>query len=275
MTWRQSFSEFEGVRLATLVRGGDVPVLMVHGIGPGTTGWLNFSGVADLLTAHFALHLVDLAGFGASGRLPSPPYFDMSFWLRQLERAVDELLAVYGRPPVVIGNSAGGALALKLASRRPELRQVVAAAVPSGAPNAYLRAFWRSPRDAAALADAMQPMTAGFEKPDHTFLRERQRPFPEGDYGAYFDSMLDDPQACMQSLALTGEEAAGIRAKILLLHGRADHACPADAMISGLLPLLPAADLVLFGATGHSLLSERAAAVAALINRFLEKGCAL
>jgi len=272
MTWRQTFFELDGVKLANLARGGDVPVLMVHGIGPGTTGWLNFARLTEKLPARCALHLVDLAGFGASGRLPSPPYFDVPFWLRQLERAMDEILAEHARLPVVIGNSAGGALVLKLAARRPELRQVVAAAVPCGAPSAYLRAFWRSPRDAAALADAMQPMTAGFEKPDPAFLHERQKPFLDGDYGAYFDAMLADPDACIRNLALTEEEAAAITAKILLVHGRADHACPAETLIAGLLPQLPAADLVLLGATGHNLFSERAADVASLINRFFEKG---
>jgi pimeloyl-ACP methyl ester carboxylesterase len=84
--------------------------------------------------------------------------------------------------------------------------------------------------------------------------------------------MLADPDACMRNLALTEEEAAAITAKILLLHGRADHACPAESVISGLLPLLPTADLVLLGATGHNVFSERAADVASLLNPFFEKG---
>jgi pimeloyl-ACP methyl ester carboxylesterase len=269
--WRASATSLDGVSLASLARDGDMPVLMVHGIGPGTTGWLNFSCLADLLLPRCAIHMVDLAGFGASGRLPWPPYFDVSFWLRQLELVVDDILTTHGKPPLVIGNSAGGALALKLAARRPELRRVVAAAVPCGPPNALLRAFWRSPCDAPGLADAMRPMTARYDEPDPELLRARLSPFLAGDYGAYFDDMLADPAACMQSLALAEVEAAAIAADILLLHGRADRACPMGAMMSGLLPLLPAADLVLMGAAGHNVCTERAADVARLVNHLLEE----
>jgi len=269
--WRAIAARLDGVPVSKRVRGGDTPVLLVHGIGPGTTGWLNFSRLIDLLPPRCAIHLLDLAGFGASGRLPAPPYFDVPLWLRQLELALDDILGTYGRPPIVIGNSAGGALALKFAARRPELRQVVAAAMPWGPPNAHLRAFWRSPRDVAALADALRPMTAGYDDPDPEVLALRLKPFQEGDYGAYFDTMLADPDSCAGRLELTETEAASIDADILLVHGREDHACPAAALISGLLPRLPAADLVLMGSSGHSVCSERAADIARLVKHLLEK----
>jgi pimeloyl-ACP methyl ester carboxylesterase len=261
----------DGVPLANRARGGDLPVLMVHGIGPGTTGWLNFSRLLDLLPSRFAVHLVDLAGFGLSGRLPSPPYFDVSFWLRQLDLAVDEIVAAHGRPPLLVGNSVGGALVLKLAARRRDVRQVLSIGVPWGDPTPALRAFWRAPRDLCALQTVLRPMTASQDVTDPAVLNARFEPFRDAGYAAYFSEMLEDPDACLRRTRLDAGEAAGIAADVTLVHGREDSACLAEPVVSGLLPLLPGADMVLFGRCGHSVCTERPAEIAKLVNHLFER----
>ena len=42
------------------------PLLMLHGSGPGVTGWRNFSGNLDVFAKHFRCLVLELPGFGVS-----------------------------------------------------------------------------------------------------------------------------------------------------------------------------------------------------------------
>ncbi len=270
--WLSLDAELEGVRLSHRFRAGEIPVLMVHGIGPGTTGRLNFVPLLDRLSPRFAVHLIDLAGFGASGRKTAPPFFDVAFWLRQIALAIDRIQHLYRRAPLLIGNSVGAALALKTAAARPDLKRVLAIGAPAAPPaTAELRAFWTAPRDAESLAAAMRPMTGPAAPPGAALVAARLGPFTSGDYGAYFDAMLADPDACLDQAALRPDEAAAIGARVSLLHGRLDRACPVDACLARLVPMLPDADITLLGGCGHNVIAERTAEVIAAIETLLEK----
>jgi pimeloyl-ACP methyl ester carboxylesterase len=83
--------------------------------------------------------------------------------------------------------------------------------------------------------------------------------------------MLEDPDACLRRTRLDAGEAAGIAADVTLVHGREDSACLAEPVVSGLLPLLPGADMVLFGRCGHSVCTERPAEIAKLVNHLFER----
>jgi pimeloyl-ACP methyl ester carboxylesterase len=262
----------DGVWLAHRMRAGEVPILMVHGVGPGTSGRANFGPLLDRLDPRFGLHVIDLAGFGASGRKAAQPFFDVRFWLRQIDLAIDHVVRLHGRAPLLIGNSVGGALALKTAAARADLKNVLAIGAPAGPPAPpTLRAFWTAPRDAAALEAAMRPMTAAGAAPPPALVAERLRPFICGDYGEYFSAMLADPDGCLSAAALTAAEAARVSASVTLMHGRLDRACPVAAMLGELAPLLPHADLVLLGGCGHNVIAERTADVIAAIDRLSEE----
>jgi pimeloyl-ACP methyl ester carboxylesterase len=264
--------ELDGIALSHRMRGEGAPILMIHGIGPGTTGFANFGPLLDRLTPRFALHLIDLAGFGESGRKPAPPFFDVSFWLRQIAFVIERVIGLHGRAPLVIGNSVGGALALKSAASAPTVSQVVAIGAPVGASaSPELRAFWSAPRDAEALAAAMRPMTGAARPPDPAIVQARMKPFQERDYGVYFDAMLADPDTCLGAVAVTRAEAARLACNVTLIHGRLDRACPVSAIQTELLPLLPDADAILLGGCGHNVIYERTADVIAVIQRLSER----
>ena len=265
--WQTFSDELDGVSLFHEMRAGDMPLLMVHGIGPGTTGRTNFGPLLERLSPRFALHVIDLAGFGASGRKPAPPFFDVGFWLRQIGAAIARVQEMYGRPPVLIGNSVGGALVLRSAARNPSISHVIAIGTPA-VPEVTdaLRGFWQAPREEAALADAMRPMTAQMETPPPALVSERYSVFRD-DYAAYFSAMLAEPEICLTETILTPGEAADIRAQVTLIHGREDRACRAAPVLSTLLLMLPAADLVLLGGCGHNVVYERCEEVLATIER--------
>jgi pimeloyl-ACP methyl ester carboxylesterase len=88
------------------------PAVYVHGLGGSSQ---NFTDVAGLLADRFAGQAVDLPGFGYSD--PSPSYSIPSFagtLIAYLEGA--------DRGPVhLVGNSLGGAIAVRVAALRPDL----------------------------------------------------------------------------------------------------------------------------------------------------------
>ena len=271
MSWQDLSATLDGVATVHAMRPGDVPLLMVHGIGPGTTGRMNFGAILDRLSPRFALHLIDLVGFGASGRKVARPFFDVEMWLRQIEAAVDKIFGIHRRAPILIGNSVGGALALRVAARRQDVRQVLAIGTPAQAvAPAALRAFWTAPASLETLSMAMRPMTGAETAPDPRAAATRFVKFAEAGYADYFNAMLSDPEGRLAELLLPEAEAARMKAQVTLMHGRADRACPAAAIVANLLPMLPDADLCLLGGCGHNVIAERSDEVLAAIGR-LEK----
>lgn len=270
--WSDIPASLDGVPLSHRMREGELPLLMVHGVGPGTTGRANFGPLLDRLPKRFALHLIDLAGFGASGRRTVQPFFDVKFWLRQITLAIDHIVARHGAAPLLIGNSVGGALVLKAAAARPQIERVLAIGAPAGPPaTPDLRRFWTAPRDATSLAEAMRPMTGPAAAPDPTLVSERLQMFQSADYGRYFNAMLAEPDSCLTAAALTRQEAANVHARVALMHGREDRACPVSTTLSTLMPLLPHADLTLLGGCGHNVIAERTTAVLETIARLAEE----
>ena len=94
---------------------GDV-LLMIHGGGPGASGWSNYRRNADALSRHFRLIIPDLPGFSQSDK----PVIDGSLY-KYFADAMRSLMDALGIGKAhVIGNSLGGATALKLALDTPE-----------------------------------------------------------------------------------------------------------------------------------------------------------
>src|SRR5690606_34550359 len=57
--------------------GSGFPVLMMLGVGPGTSIVGNFGPVLEPLCEHLHVFAMDLIGFGRSDRKPDAPFFDV------------------------------------------------------------------------------------------------------------------------------------------------------------------------------------------------------
>jgi len=95
--------------------GGGAPVVMLHGGGPGASGVSNYSRNIDTLSEHFRVIVPDMPGYGLSvkGVDQSDPFGYLADMIRGL---LDELGI---GTACLIGNSYGGAAALRLALDAP------------------------------------------------------------------------------------------------------------------------------------------------------------
>ena len=105
--------------------GSAEPALFVHGLGGNATNWTDLMA---LLRDRVDGVAVDLPGFGWS-----PPPRDGDFTLRRSAATLADLVASRfdGRPVHLSGNSMGGALAVQLAARHPQLVRTLTLVSPA------------------------------------------------------------------------------------------------------------------------------------------------
>jgi pimeloyl-ACP methyl ester carboxylesterase len=222
------------------------PVLLLHGSGPGTTG-AAWALLAEVLAPHHRLIAPDLPGFGEAPAAPVEAWLDLV--------APDE-------PCAVVGNSAGGALALKLAAAGRATRVVAIGSM--GAPMAIppaLDALWAADDPRAVLElifpgpvsdDAVAARAAAMQGQPH---------YPE---------LFPAPrQRWVDALSLSAAELAAIDVPVLLIHGSEDRIVPVEHALA-LLHALPDARLHVFGGAGHGTPVERTDEFNELVRSFLD-----
>ena len=118
----------DGLRIHYQEAGEGAPVLFLHGSGPGASGYSNFRRNYPYFAAHgFRAIAPDTLGFGHS----SKP--DVDYTLDFLAGAVAKLTRVLGiERCAIVGNSHGGAMAIKLAVDHPELVSSLVLMAPGG-----------------------------------------------------------------------------------------------------------------------------------------------
>ncbi|AVH23437.1 alpha/beta fold hydrolase [Nocardia cyriacigeorgica] len=92
---------------------GAPPIVLLHGSGPGATGWSNFAGNIPGLAERFHVYAVDMPGWGASDAATVDR-------LDHVDAALQFLDAVGLDRAAFVGNSMGGHTALRLAIEHPE-----------------------------------------------------------------------------------------------------------------------------------------------------------
>lgn len=94
--------------------GDGPPLVMLHGSGPGVTGWRNYRGVLPAFAEHFRCLVLEFPGFGVSDDFGGHPMVTAF-------GAVGMFVDALGLERVdIVGNSMGGAVGINYAISNPD-----------------------------------------------------------------------------------------------------------------------------------------------------------
>lgn len=239
--------------------GDRLPVVLLHGGGPGASAWSNFGPNLRVLSQTFRTLAVDQPGFGLSDK----PDVQGNYF-RFAADALAALLDTLGIEKVhLVGNSLGGGTATRFALTHPKRVGRLALMGPGGL---SLNLFAPDPTEGIKrLYEFSAPPGPSREKLE-AFVRTMVF-----DQSLVTDELIDDrfraatdPEAlaAMASMGasfmqpetfedgLLWREAYRLRHKVLLVWGREDRVNPLDGAFAAL-KLIPKAQLHVFPRCGH------------------------
>ncbi|HEX3918088.1 MAG TPA: alpha/beta hydrolase [Caulobacteraceae bacterium] len=119
MTAQSHTVSVAGIETHYLEAGEGEPLVLIHGGGAGADARGNWEGCLAAYARNFHVYAVDMVGFGESAR-PDPATYNYGQTGR-IAHMVAFIETVVGGPAHIIGNSMGGATALGVAIKRPDL----------------------------------------------------------------------------------------------------------------------------------------------------------
>ncbi len=230
--------------------GAGLPIVLLHGSGPGVSAWANWRPVIPELSKEFRVIAPDLLGFGYTERSSGIRY-DMDTWVGHAIGFLDALkLDKVG----LVGNSFGGGLALHLATRYPEriVRFVLMGSagmrfeLTPGLDEAW--GYTPSLENMRRLLDLFA-FNRDLVTDELAELRYKAgiRPGIQEAYAAMFPAPR---QRWIEAMAVDESKLRALPHEALIIHGREDRIIPLSSSYR-LLEMIPRAQLHIFGRCGH------------------------
>ncbi|WP_298050290.1 alpha/beta hydrolase [uncultured Paenalcaligenes sp.] len=251
--------------------GEGAPLFLLHGSGPGVSGWTNWANTMPAFSDKWRVIVPDIAGFGFTEFQEGTKY-DIKLWVNHLIGIMDELGI---EKASFVGNSFGGALAIGLAVFAPErVDKLVLLGTPAGEfeQTAGLRGAWvyepslenmrelmeKFPFDKSLITDEM--VEARYKASARAGAQEALRKL--------IPKPAEDGPTIVRGFPVSALQK--IQAPTLVVHGREDGVVPPECGIL-IANSVPNADLHLFGRCGHWVQSEQSRRFVALVRDFLSE----
>lgn len=255
--------------------GSGPPLVLLHGSGPGVSGWSNFKGNLPVLARRFRTVVPDLPGFGLSAGLE----YDRAY-PRVAADAVVFLLDQLGIDKAhVLGNSMGGYVAAELALAHPDRVDRMVMMGPGGL---AVSIFGPDPSEGArrltefmvnptreAMVAWIDCMVANKKVVDDALVDERMA-------NALRPGAIESAMSIFMSLAQFPEpvplyaRADQIKAPALITWGRDDRMLPFEQAIFAF-RRMPRAELHVFSRCGHWAQVERKEEFERVVTEFLTR----
>lgn len=241
----------------------DQSVVLLHGGGPGATGWSNFGRNLGVFAGSLRTVAVDQPGFGGSGApIEGSHYFTHS---------ADALLGLLDHLGIerahLVGNSLGGGTAVRFALRHPDRAGRLVLMAPGGL---TMNVFAPEPTEGIKNLFSFAAPPGPSREKLVAFLRTMVF-----DQSLITDELIDERYAVASSpetlaaMAVMGRmimsapeegmlwsEAHRLRQRVLLVWGREDRVIPMDGALVAL-KQIRRAQLHVFGGCGHWAQLER------------------
>ena len=258
-----------GVRMNVLTAGEGSPVLLIHGSGPGVTAYANWRLTIPALAEKLRVVAPDMIGFGYTEHPQPPAPADTGRWVDQLVALLDAL--GIDRTSVV-GNSFGGAIALRLAARHPDRVDRLVLMGSVGVPfqiTPGLDSVWGYQPGLEQMRALLDIFAYSRELVTDELAQVRYQASVQPGFQESFGALFPAPrQRWVDEMVTPRDELARLPHETLIVHGREDQVIPLANSLE-LIQILPNAQLHVFGHCGHWTQIEWADTFNRLVSDFL------
>ncbi|MGU3291516.1 alpha/beta fold hydrolase [Williamsia sp. M5A3_1d] len=253
------------------------PLILLHGSGPGVTGWRNFRGNLGTFAEHHRCLVLEFPGFGVSDAWEGMPVLNAG-------KAVNLFMNSLGiESAAMVGNSMGGVVGVNLAIRKPERvsKLVTIGGVggnlfsPSPSEGLTLLQEFADDPDRDKLVRWLRAMVFDKALVTDELIAERWKAATNPDALATGRAMYGSAAFEMQQQFMAAADTPPYWAMMhkvacptLLTWGRDDRVSPPDMALAPM-RLIPDAQLHVFPRCGHWVMIEAKAAFEATVLAFL------
>jgi pimeloyl-ACP methyl ester carboxylesterase len=257
-----------GIKTNYLEAGsGEEHVVLIHGSGPGVTSYANWRLVIPALAENFHVVAPDMVGFGYSER-PGDVQYGVQTWADQVVGVMDSLGLERAH---LVGNSFGGAIALRVASQHPER---VGKLVPMGSMGVPfeltpgLDRVWGYEPSFENMRKVLDVFAYSRTLVNDELAQVRYEGSIQPGFQESFSAMFPAPrQRWVDAMVTPEEELRKLPHRALVVHGREDQVIPVQTSYQ-LEEVLDNADLAIFSHCGHWSMIERTADFNRLVRDF-------
>ncbi|NEB94885.1 alpha/beta fold hydrolase [Streptomyces bauhiniae] len=253
------------------------PIVLLHGSGPGATGWSNFRPNIEALSSGHRVLAVDMPGWGESDTQTAETGRD------HVDALIDFLDEAGVDRAALVGNSMGGMTAISTAIHHPDrVSHLVTMGAPSPGPNLFSAGNGPS-EGLKVLIEAYQEPTAEnmkrlvrimcFDPAMATDELAALRSAAATAHPEHLRSFLEGAQVTPDESPMAAffgltSRLAGIKAPTMAIHGRDDRVVHFENSLR-LTTVVPDSRLVLLNRCGHWAQIEHAAEFNRLVASFV------
>jgi pimeloyl-ACP methyl ester carboxylesterase len=250
-------ADANGIKTNYLEGGqGDETVILIHGSGPGVTAYANWRLVIPALAENFRVVAPDLVGFGYSER-PANIEYGVQTWADQVIGLMDALEV---RQAHMVGNSFGGAIALRIATQHPERVGKLVLMGSMGVPFPItdgLERVWGYAPSFENMRKVLDVFAYSRDLVNDELAEVRYRGSIQPGFQESFAAMFPAPrQRWVEAMCTPEDDIRRLPHRTLIVHGREDQVIPVQTSLR-LEELIDNADLAVFSHCGHWSMIER------------------
>jgi 2-hydroxy-6-oxonona-2,4-dienedioate hydrolase len=266
------FVQTESWRLHYNEAGQGHPVILLHGSGPGATGWSNFQANIGPLSERYRVLAFDMPGWGQSDTITDESERDHAGALLE---AMDALCI---EKAALVGNSMGAMTSLTFAVRYPDrISHLIPMGGPAPGPNVFSPGGGLSEGLQILVGTYLDPSPENFKRlvsimaydqafaTDDLAEQRSKAALERPEHLQHFVPGLGSLRARFDAIAGQLEQ---IQTPTLVIHGRDDRTVSMENSLR-LVSQIPNSRLVLFNRCGHWAQLEHSAEFNRLVGDFI------